>query len=307
MNPNWQILETFVLIARLGSMKATAARLSLTASAISQRIQALEALTGTRLFIRTRSGITLTPEGDALFRALDTSFQAIDVAWREIEERAKQRGRRRQLVISAMPSFANHILVPRLGRFSALHPEIEVTIETDLRLVDLLTEPIDLAIRHGLGDYPGLKATWLIAPELIVVASPDFMRRHHDLKVPADCLHLPLLHDHARRDWRLWFAAHGVAAPGHLKGPALSDDTLLSRAAAAGQGLALVRDFYAREDIKAGRLVQAIDLSWPSRFAYYAVATPDALRRPAVRQFRDWLVGELGDQLGDEKPARQSA
>jgi LysR family glycine cleavage system transcriptional activator len=306
MNPNWQILETFVLIARLGSMKAAAARLSLTASAISQRIQALETMSGARLFIRTRSGITLTPEGDALFRSLDAPFQAIDVAWREIEERARQRGRRRQLVISAMPSFASHVLVPRLGRFSARHPEIEVTIETDLRLVDLVTEPVDLAIRHGLGDYPGLKSTWLMSPELIVVASPDLLRRYPPPKTPADCLGLPLLHDHARRDWRLWLAAHGVTPPAHLKGPAFSDDTLLSRAAAAGQGLALVRDFYAREELGAGNLIQALDLSWPTRFAYYAVATPDALRRPAVRQFRDWLVAELGDQQ-PQKIGRRSA
>lgn len=293
MNPPWLLLETFTLAARLGSMKAAAAALSLSAGAVSQRIQALETQSGSRLFLRARNGIALTAEGAALFHSLDEAFQSIETAWREIEGRARQQNRRRQLTISAMPSFANQVLVPRLGRFSARHPEIDITIETDLRLVDLMTEPVDLAIRHGLGQYPGLTTTWLMAPRLIVVGSPDLFRRRARPKQPTDCLDLPLLHDRTRQDWRLWFAAQDVAAPAELKGPAFSDDSLLTRAAISGQGLALVRDFYASEDLKAGRLVQPFDLAWPSRFAYYAVATAEALRRPAVRQFRDWLIEEL--------------
>lgn len=293
MNQHWQTLETFVLVARLGSMKAAAERLAVTAGAISQRMQALQQRVGHRLYERRGNGIALTAEGDKLFRALDEPMGKIEAIWRATDPRQQSGEARKRLVISTMPSFANHVLVPRLGAFGALYPEIDVTIETELRVVDLKSEPVDIAIRHGLGDYPGLKSTWLVAPTLIVVASRDLLARHPVVKQPADCLKLPLLHDRARQDWRLWLAAHGVTAPAQLPGPAFSDDSLLSSAAVAGQGLALVRDFYAAEELRRGRLQQVLDIAWPARFAYYAVATPEALRRPHVQRFHDWLVAEL--------------
>jgi LysR family glycine cleavage system transcriptional activator len=102
-----------------------------------------------------------------------------------------------------------------------------------------------------------------------------------------------------RSDWQLWFEAQGVPVPPHLKGPSFSDDHLLVRAAVSGQGLALVRDVYADGELSAGRLVLAITVTWPARFAYYAVTTPEALQRPAVRQFREWLIAEAS------KPSRE--
>jgi LysR family glycine cleavage system transcriptional activator len=95
-----------------------------------------------------------------------------------------------------------------------------------------------------------------------------------------------------RADWRLWFEAQGIE-PGHeLKGPSFSDDYLMVRAAISGQGLALVRNVYAEDDMRTGRLAQAIDVQWPTRFAYYAVGAAEALQKPALRKFREWLVGE---------------
>ena len=153
-----------------------------------------------------------------------------------------------------------------------------------------------MAIRHGLGKYPGLEATWLIAPELIVVASPDLLKNQAPLKKPADCLAFPLLHDLSRQDWPFWFEAHGVAAPNCKKGAAFSESHLIVRAAVGGQGLALVRDIYAEDDLRSKKLVKPLTVNWPVRFAYYAVTTSEALQKPAVRRFRDWLVEEAGQQ-----------
>ena len=110
------------------------------------------------------------------------------------------------------------------------------------------------------------------------------------IATPGDCLHYPLLHDTDRADWPLWLAAHGAPegsadAARALRGSAFEDDFLLIRAAEAGQGLALVPQLYAHEEIAAGRLVQVLDLPWPARFAYYLVARPDAATRPAVQAF----------------------
>src|SRR5262249_52269674 len=155
----------------------------------------------------------------------------------------------------------------------------------------------DLAVRQGLGKYPGLNAIRLVAPEFIVVASPDLLKNRAPLREPAECLAFPLLHDLNRQDWPLWFEAHGVAAPDCKKGPAFSENHLILRAAVAGQGLALVRDIYAEDDVRSKKLVRALTVNWPLPFAYYAVATSEALQKPAVRRFRDWLVEEAGQEL----------
>ncbi len=281
------LLETFVVVARSGRMRDAALTLSLTPGAISQRVRELEQLAGCRLFSRTPAGVTLSEAGQSLFATLDEPFRRIEAARRELEKPPTRRVR-----ISTMASFAQSWLVPRLPRFSKLHPHIDIELETDSRIVDLKREPVDLAIRHGLGDYPGLVTVPLIAPELIVVASPSLLQGHAPIDSPADCLGFPLLHDMDRADWRLWFEAFDVQTPSQLSGPSFSDDHLMVKAAVTGQGLALVRDTYADEDLHAGRLVQAIALPWPARFAYYAVGTAEALQRPTVAHFRNWLVSE---------------
>jgi LysR family glycine cleavage system transcriptional activator len=148
-----------------------------------------------------------------------------------------------------------------------------------------------------LGKYPGFEATWLVAPELIVVASPDLLKGRGPLKQPADCLAFPLLHDFNRQDWRFWFEAHGVAVPNCKKGPAFSESHLVVRAAVAGQGLALVRDVYAQDELRSKKLVKALTVNWPVQFAYYVVATSEALQKPAVRRFRDWLIEEARHEI----------
>ncbi len=288
------LLHTFVVVARTGRMRDAASMMALTPGAISQRIRELEELAGSRLFTRNQSGVELSAAGRTLFDALDGPFHKIE------DVGGKLGGASRRIKISTMGSFAATWLVPRLFGFSKLHPDVDVAVESGSRLVDLKREPIDLAIRHGLGDYPGLQSVRLMAPELIVVGSPELLRSRPPIKSPADCLAFPLLHEMDRSDWQLWFEAQGVPVPPHLKGPSFSDDHLLVRAAVSGQGLALVRDVYADDELRAGRLARAITVTWPAQFAYYAVTTPEALQRPAVRQFREWLIAEAS------KPSRET-
>lgn len=283
------LLETFVTVARSGRMLDAAEVLSLTPGANCQRVRSLEEQAGHRLFRRTAAGVTLTEVGQTLFAALDEPFRRIEDARRGLEQPSAHRVR-----VSTMASFAANWLVPRMSRFSKLYPQINIELETDSRIVDLKREPVDLAIRHGLGDYPGLLSVPLIAPELIVVASPQLLQDRAPIKVPADCLAFPLLHDLDRADWRLWFEAYGGDVSAQLPGPSFSDDHLMVKAAVAGQGLALVRDTYADDDLRSGRLVRPISIQWPTNFAYYAVSTAQALQRPAVAHFRDWLASEAG-------------
>ncbi len=286
------LLQAFVAVARAGKMKQAADELALTPGAVSQRIRQLEETAGRRLFTRTRGGVELTAAGEAMFAALAEPFRAIEAVDRELGAAPS-----RQVTVTTTPSFAATWLVPRLATFARLRPDIEIAVETGVRLIDLKREPVDVAIRHGLGRYPGLETTWLAAPELIVVASPGLLGTRAPLKTPADCLAYPLLHDLNRQDWPLWFEAHGVVAPHCKKGPAFSENHLIVRAAVAGQGLALVRDIYAEDDLRSKKLIKALTVNWPVQFAYYAVATAEALQKPAVRRFRDWLVEEARQDI----------
>jgi LysR family glycine cleavage system transcriptional activator len=284
---HFALLQAFVAVARAGKMRQAAQELALTPGAVSQRVRQLEEAAGHRLFTRTRAGVELTAAGETMFAALAEPFRALEAADGELGVVPSRR-----VTVSAVPSFAATWLVPRLASFARRYPDIEIAVETGLRPVDLKREPIDLAIRHGLGRYPGLDATWLVAPALIVVASPDLLRDRPPLKEPADCRAFPLLHDLNRQDWPLWFEAHGVAAPNCKKGPAFSENHLIVRAAVAGQGLALVRDIYAADDLRSKKLMKALTVNWPLKFAYYAVTTSEAVQKPAVRRFRDWLIEE---------------
>ncbi|MGX9729951.1 LysR substrate-binding domain-containing protein [Janthinobacterium aestuarii] len=288
-----QALRAFVEVGQRGSIKAAAEALHVTSGAVSQQIRLLEERVGMPLFTRERQGLRLTEAGAMVHPTLLGAFAQIAGASQALEDM----GGRQTLTVSTVATFAAAWLVPRLGRFNQRHPQIEVRVEATSALVDLRRDRVDVALRHGLGEYPGLQVTRLMAPVLVPVASPALMAGQPPIATPGDCLRYPLLHDTDRADWPLWLAAHGASdgsadAARALRGSAFEDDFLLIRAAEAGQGLALVPQLYAQEEIAAGRLVQVLDLPWPARFAYYLVTRPDAATRPAVQAFMAWIREE---------------
>ncbi|WP_447916539.1 LysR substrate-binding domain-containing protein [Delftia acidovorans] len=295
-----QALRTFVEVGQRKSVKAAAQALHVTPGAVSQQIRVLEDRLGVVLLERERLGMRLTEAGASVFPRLREAFLQIDQAMHDLESTKA----RRSLTVSTVATFAASWLVPRLGRFKQLHPDIEIRVEATSELVDLRRDRVDVALRHGLGDYPGLEVIPLMAPVLTPVASPGFLKAHGAVIHEAgDCLGYPLLHDGDRADWPLWLKAHGVADDMRAeRGSAFDDDFLLIRAAEAGQGLALVPQAYAQEEIAAGRLIQVLDKPWPARFAYYAVTRPGAADRPEVRAFLDWIRDEAGKKLSPSQP-----
>lgn len=291
MNYPLQALRTFVEVGQRKSVKAAAQALHVTPGAVSQQIRVLEDRLGVVLLERERLGMRLTEAGASVHPRLREAFLQIDQAMHALE---RSKGRR-SLTVSTVATFAASWLVPRLGRFKQLHPEIEIRVEATSELVDLQRDRVDVALRHGLGDYPGLEVTCLMAPVLAPVASPEFLKSCQGAVIneAGDCLDYPLLHDSDRADWPLWLKAHGVADDARAqRGSAFEDDFLLIRAAEAGQGLALVPQAYAQEEVATGRLIQVLDKPWPARFAYYAVTRPGAADRPEVRAFLDWIRAE---------------
>lgn len=285
-----QALRTFVEVGQRQSVKAAAQALHVTPGAVSQQLRLLEERLGVVLLERERLGMRLTAAGASIHPSLVDAFAQIDRAVASLQ--AAQA--RKSVTVSTMASFAASWLVPRLGRFKQSHPDIEVRVEATSELVDLRRDRVDVALRHGLGDYPGLLVRPLMAPVLVPVASPDFLAAQSEpIAQVADCLDYPLLHDADRADWALWLSAHGVAKdPRAQLGTSFEDDFLLIRAAEAGLGLALVPQAYAENEVSAGRLVQVLDKPWPARFAYYAVMRAETAERAEVQAFVEWLHQE---------------
>lgn len=282
-------LRAFTETGRLGSLKAAAESLGVTPGAVSQQIRLLEERIGVALFVRGRHGVYLTEAGARVHPGLLRGFDQIEKSLSTLESLAVEK----TLTISTVPSFASAWLVPRIGRFSELHPEIEVRVEASAKMVDFKRDRIDVALRHGLGSYPGLESIRLMAPVLLPVACPGLLAQGPLIREPIDCLNYPLLQDGDRADWVLWLQAHGVQVGDEgRRGMSFEEDLLLLRAAAAGQGIALVQDTHVQEDIDSGKLVVALDKPWPSRFAYYVVTRPDAVQRPEVQAFIDWVIAE---------------
>lgn len=284
-------LRTFVEVGRQGSIKRAAQELNVTPGAVSQQVKALEARFGVQLLERGNREVKLSAHGLRLFGKVAPGFEQIDGAVRLFEDR---RPGPRSLVISTTPSFAACWLTPRLGGFATQHPEIEIRIETSVQLADMTSGMVDVAIRHGSGDYPGLDAAMLFTPRLVAVASPSLLL-DGPLSDPADCLRYPLLQDRDRSDWPEWFEAHGVkSARNATKGPSYADDALLIQGVIAGQGLAIVRDVYAAHSLDAGSIMLAINASVLTPAGYFVVVQPDRMTVPKIAAFRRWIMREAG-------------
>lgn len=282
-------LRTFIEVGRQGNIKRAAQELNVTPGAVSQQVKALEARFGVKLLERGNREVKLSAHGLRLFGKVAPSFEQIDAAVQLFEDR---RPGPRSLVVSTTPSLAACWLTPRLGRFAAQHPEIEIRIETTAQLADMASGMVDVAIRHGSGDYPGLDAALLFTPRLVAVGSPSLLI-DGPLSGPAECLRYPLLQDRDRADWPAWFEAHGVELIRNaVKGPSYADDALLIQGVISGQGLAIVRDVYAARALEAGSIMLAVDAPVPTRAGYFVVVQPGRMTVPKIAAFRQWIIGE---------------
>lgn len=286
--PSLNALRAFEAAARHLSFKEAGRELNVTPGAISQQIKALEDELGVPLFRRLTRSVVLTQEGQTLRPKVVQAFQLITAgvaAVRPVE-------RSGVLTVSTFPSLAAKWLVPRLGRFFARHPEIDVRISATSALVDLQRDAVDMAVRQGKGDWPGLESVHLFDAELYPVCSPRLLEGPHPLRTPEDLRYHTLLHSTREAEWRLWLEAQGVKGVDPGRGPRFSDDALALEAAIDGQGVAISRDMLVGADLDAGLLVRPFPQSLPDLFGCYVVYRPERGPDPRIRAFRDWIVEE---------------
>ena len=286
--PSLNALRSFDAAARHQSFTRAAEELCVTQGAVSHQVKALEAELGVKLFNRERTGLVITSAGRDYLAVVRDAFDRITLGTEQLTERQRSG----PLAVSTSPDFAAKWLVHRLGRFAAAHPEIELNVSATMHHVDFASEEVDLAIRHGAGNWPGLDAVNLCPEELFPVCSPALLRRHGGIRRPQDVLRFPLLHLNDRRDWSKWLEAAGTSGARPLPGPVLNHASMLIDAAIEGQGVALARTTLAATDLLNDRLARPFSVAIPLSNTFWIVCPKATRNLPKLVAFREWLLAE---------------
>ncbi len=320
--PPLNALKAFEAAARHLSVKKAAVELNVTPAAVSHQIRTLEEYLNVQLFHRYNRALELTDAARACLPKLREGFDCLAQA----VDRLRTHTSGGMLTVSAAPSFAARWLMPRLHRFIAAHPEIEVRVSARVRRVSVdgkvdvaeratieaWLEDSDVAILYGRGHYPELDVHKLLPLTITPICSPQALGGAHPLRTPEDLKQHMLLHDDTgemydgESFWDVWLKAAGVKGLDAKRGARFSHAVLAFEAAMDAIGVVASIPALAAEDLAAGRLVMPFDLKVTLASAYYLVCEPHAKTRPAVAAFRDWLIAEAAKDAantGESKAA----
>ena len=289
----WQLpplpaLRVFEAAARLGNFTRAAEELGMTQAAVSYQIKVLEERIGAPLFLRTARKVILTETGEAMAMKATEAFSILADSFA-----AARNGASTQLSLTTVQTFASNWLSERLSGFQRLHPNIVVRLDTSSRMIDLVREDQDLAIRVGNGRWPGLEAHFLFSCNYAPMLSPLLAETIGGLREPADLYRLPLL-GHTDPWWRSWFEAAGLAFDPEqvIPGPTLGVQFYEAVAAVAGQGVAVLTQALYQAHLADGRLIRPFPIEGSDGHGYW-LAYPHSRRNlPKIRQFRDWILAE---------------
>lgn len=285
--PNLTALRAFEAAARHGNFSRAAEEIHVTHGAISHSVRALEEELGVALFARHGKRIAITPEGERFAVTLRKALTDIATAAAALQAEGKQS----RLTITAFPSFAARWLAPRLGIFIEQHPGLEVMLQSSNHLTDFVRESVDIGIRFGRGNYPGLEVEKIMDDYYYPVASPSFNGGKLP-RTPQKLEKQPLLRCE-EEPWTPWFREAGLDLPEPTGGLMFQDSSMLVRAAVEGHGIALARHAIAASDIETGALVRLFDVAVKCPMSYFLVCPPVALKKPQVQAFRAWLLAEV--------------
>ena len=286
--PPLHAVRVFEAVARLGNFSRAGIELNMTQSAVSYQIKQLEAFSGGTLFIREARGVRLNERGAALAPTIARALADITQAFRAVSGKAET-----VLAISTMQTIAGNWLAPRIGNFQMNHPELAVRLDISAALADFAADGIDVAIRSGKGQWPGMVTHLLFDQTFTAVASPDYLAREGRPETPADMLRHVLT---APSDpwWDIWFATAGITAPVRIGRPGVDVETqqMAASVAMAGHGIALITPRFEAACLASGRLVKLFDIMASAGSCYYLVYRHETRNVRKVRLFRDWVLQE---------------
>lgn len=292
-------LRVFEASARHLSFVKAAEELSVTPAAVSHQVKKLEEYLGLPLFRRTQKGLLLAESGQLLAIELRDVFVLLDKAMEHVLDNDSHG----TLSISVAPTFAVMWLIPRLHKFSALHPDIDVRISTDLNLIDFQRDDVDAAIRLSKEQPVGLETIKLCDETVTPMCSPHLLDGPNALKNPGDLCKHELLHNHSMDydphapTWRSWLDAAGANNVDESRGThfGLPDHGL--QASMDGQGVVLGWRFLSKQHVAAGRVVEPFDLVLPLGSSFYLVYPESYTHRPNITTFREWLLSEIHEDM----------
>jgi LysR family glycine cleavage system transcriptional activator len=279
--PPIQCLLTFEALARLRSVTQAAEELCVTPSAVSHRVKQLEQILGTKLF--GRADFSLTTEGSEYLAHVREGLAIL-----ERFPSAQSAPGKRKLRLAVTPTFARAILIPRLRQFTEAYPEIDLTLQVSIPLLDVVAEDADLMVRFGTGRYADVEHVCLTRDEVTPLASPAFVREHGPFESVADLEGARLLRS-PLEPWRTWFSAHQQDWPEPVEGSQFNDIGLMCDAAAAGMGIGLVRLRLGAAWLENGSLVRLFTRNVHSPHAHYLCWHTGAMDRWECAAFADWL------------------
>ncbi len=290
-------LRAFDASARHQSFSLAAQELNVTPAAVGQLVRTLEDWLGSPLFVRSTSGrarLVTTEVAEQALPDIRAGLERLAVGL----ERLRSGSAGGVLTVTVSPAFAAKWLLPRIERFQAAWPETDLRLDTSLKPVDFVAQRIDVGVRYGRGQWPGLAAEKLMDEEVYPVCAPALLATA-TLQAPGDLRGQVLIHDQSVdtstgfASWQAWLRHAGVQGVPTDRGLRINNSAAVLQAAIDGQGVALARSVMAHDDLAAGRLVRLFpQVRLESTLAYYVVYRPECIAQPKVAAFRDWLLRE---------------
>lgn len=285
-------LRAFCIAAELGSFRAAADRLFLTASAVSHQIKNLESMLGSQLFVRNARSLDLTEAGDELFADIHLRIEELDVVVGKHVRTSIQTSLR----ISVQPFFASELFVPRLADFREAHPDIDITVDTSDESTEKHPSNADVSIRIFKTPPPNLAAQQLFPLRLIPAGSPKF---YDQVKLRAGKVlsDFPLiLHESRPKAWRQWERSSGIGLP--RGAPLIRLDSMIAvvRAAEQSLGAALVPVGLSNASFHADTLVPLFEHELVTQESYFVVCRPDDAKLEHVAAFVTWVLQAFGSK-----------
>lgn len=295
-SPNW--LVTFEAAARCLSFTRAAEELNVTRVAVSQQVKALEGFLGAQLFERLHRSLRLTRAGEQYHRVIAASLQSILTATYEIQKSQK----RKVVTVTTTTGFATYWLLPRIGDFRRLHPDIDLQFLIADTYLDLAVNEVDVAVRYGDGEWPNVHAAFLLREEIYPLCSRSYMEGRAALEHPKDLLDERLLHLDGPYDpdtrWLGWFRRNGVDLDHPPQGLRVNTYTNLVQAALDGQGIALIGPPLMERFLEGNVLVRPIAAAAIQRRAFYLVLPGDQPPNAETSIFCDWIEGAVRGMAG---------
>lgn len=293
-------LRAFEASARHQSFSAAAEELNVTPAAIGQLVRGLETWLGFALFHRSANGkarLVVTEHAQRALPLIHDGFEKLSLGLKTLKEDSLNG----VLIVTVSPAFAAKWLLPRIEHFQSKHAETDVRLDMSLKPIDFVKNNIDIGVRYGTGQWPGLVSERLMDEEIYPVCSPSLIRENPELlKDPSSLVGQTLIHDLSIGDrsafatWPKWLAKAGVNLLDTNRGIQINNSAAVLQRAIDGHGIALARSVMAHDDVASGRLVRLFPhISYVSELAYYVVYRADWANLPRMLAFRDWLFEEV--------------